>query len=265
MILYRENPEPNEQILEVWSRALKAEQDDVHNWVQMSRVEGQPIVEPIINPTSNRGAVRDGTSTLPLVQKLMVKNSLNSWKLKKRRRILGTRTDRYFSELHKARLPPFVEDDSSLSRSASPSPIAKSPTPADRPPVVPPLLSTQGTSKTVRQLVTELSATLSQSINPFTSSATLEESEGSFAPAESPPTSFQGTHDANPPRRNLLAELAVFVDEKLSRGGQDASISTVPVEEFEDSWRASEAFFEKIKSGAYSSQGLAFRVDDDES
>ncbi|KAI0089275.1 hypothetical protein BDY19DRAFT_993490 [Irpex rosettiformis] len=44
MVLYRENPNPNEAALEVWSRALKAEKDDVHNWVQMNSLGGSSNV-----------------------------------------------------------------------------------------------------------------------------------------------------------------------------------------------------------------------------
>lgn len=36
-ILYAENPNPDQTVLQVWSRALKAEQSHIENWVQLNR------------------------------------------------------------------------------------------------------------------------------------------------------------------------------------------------------------------------------------
>ena len=65
------------------------------------------------------------------------------------------------------------------------------------------------------------------------------------------------------PRRNLIAELATFVDDKLSHDVSDSAVMKPSMQDFNEALRASEAFFERIKSGVYSSQGLVFRDIDD--
>ena len=46
-VLHRENPNPNDAVLEIWSRALKADKDDVHNWVQMNSLKAPTnVVSP---------------------------------------------------------------------------------------------------------------------------------------------------------------------------------------------------------------------------
>ena len=46
-VLHREDPNPNDAVLEIWSRALKADKDDVHNWVQMNSLKAPTnVVSP---------------------------------------------------------------------------------------------------------------------------------------------------------------------------------------------------------------------------
>ena len=53
------------------------------------------------------------------------------------------------------------------------------------------------------------------------------------------------------------------MDDKLSHDVADSAVMKPSMQDFNEALRASEAFFERIKSGVYSSQGLVFRDIDD--
>jgi hypothetical protein len=78
-------------------------------------------------------------------------------------------------------------------------------------------------------------------------------------PTESPSTETKEPLGADKHRRNVLAELAAFVEQRTTIATVDPVISEISLDEFKQRMQDAEAFFEKISSGAFASLGLVIR------
>ncbi|KAI0688294.1 hypothetical protein BC835DRAFT_315993 [Cytidiella melzeri] len=240
-VLTRENPQPDAAVLQVWSRALKAEVEDVYNWVQLNGLTPASVKPPSTpEPTSPYPKVEMYSPT-ECVAMLPPESPVE-------RKPFLPAVDLMHSSVARAQSNAFSQDDNSFGGDTATEVLA-----VYMPPYKPGSFTSQPPATPVAVPVEYYSpqnptSPLPASAEPTVPATVVTEAQTmSSKHTVSIPTKQE-------PRRHFLAELATFVEERVSCTASHEMV----LQDFNRNVQASEAFFEKIKSGAYSSLGLVF-------
>ncbi|KAI0347165.1 hypothetical protein BDW22DRAFT_1425229 [Trametopsis cervina] len=267
-VLYQENPRPDANTLEVWSRAIKADKDDIENWVQLNSLK--PAAPTIPLPTPDATA-----SPEPL--------------RRKDKMALYSPSERFVP------LPPSpITPPAHLALPISAPPLHihqwvaaraedREPQMCDVPP--PPLFrgsrssqlfidshtrpisftgiassSLGKTQSAVRPIVNPLPRSPTSPVAELPSSHDVtmtEEKVERTLPSASPEHPIATAID---PRQAMLRNLATAVLDGLNSESSAGAISSpISLDDFDKRMQKSLSFFEEIKSGAYASLGLVLR------